>query len=131
MGVCKKTKKVCGVGINDADYATQGRDKITGKRWWCPYYSRWHSMIKRCYSEKYQEKNPTYKGCAVCEEWLYFSNFKRWVEEQDWKGKHLDKDFLVEGNKVYGPDTCVFMDGSLNTFTTLRAALRGDYPFRC
>ena len=61
---------ICGVGVNDANYATSGKRM-------CPFYRRWINMLERCYSEKFQEKNPTYRGCSVCEEWLTFSNFKR------------------------------------------------------
>lgn len=35
---------------------------------------------------------------------------------QDWEGKELDKDILFPGNKIYGPDTCVFVDARVNTF---------------
>ena len=130
-----KKKLVCGVGIMDVDYRVQ--EFITlgcenGKRkqkliWVCPFYEKWKSMLRRCYSEKYQEKQPTYKGCSVCQEWLTFSNFKAWMEGQDWEGKHLDKDILLSGNKVYNPQTCVFVDAKVNTFLTECNASRGQY----
>lgn len=119
-------KLLHGVGINDADYKV--RPNIDGKRAMCSFYQKWTSMLKRCYSEKYQEKNPTYKGCSVVGEWLTFSNFKAWMVKQEWSGNHLDKDFLVEGNKVYGPNTCVFIGHQLNSLLNDRAAARGDYP---
>jgi hypothetical protein len=34
--------------------------------------------------------------------------------KQDWEGKELDKDILVPNNKVYSPDTCVFIDKKVN-----------------
>ena len=132
----KKAKKlVCGVGINDADYVVNVWETIgyvNGKRkqkliWRCPYYSAWKSMLERCYSSKYQEKQPTYKGCTVSEEWLTFSVFKSWMEEQDWEGKQLDKDLLFEGNKVYSSETCVFVSGMVNSFTTDSGATRGEW----
>ena len=131
-----KTKKlVCGVGINDADYLTKKNETIgyvNGKQkrkliWVCPYYRAWYAMIQRCYSEKYQESYPTYKGCTVSEEWLTFSNFKRWMEKQDFKGMHLDKDLLLEGNKVYSADTCVFVTPLVNTFINGNGASRGEW----
>lgn len=73
-------------------------------------------MLHRCYSESHLVRQPTYKGCSVCEEWLTFSNFKSWMEQQDWEGKHLDKDLLVYQNTVYSPDTCVFVDRRVNNF---------------
>ena len=96
-----------GVGINDAEYKVKygtGKDRIT-----CPYYARWQSMIMRCHSKKYHVKNPTYIGCTVIAEWLVFSVFKEWMEGYQWEGLSLDKDLLVQGNKVYSPETCLFI----------------------
>jgi hypothetical protein len=129
----KSTKKlVAGVGINDADYVTQrterrgdGSSKLI---WICPYYRTWKSMLVRCYSKKFHATQPTYKGCTVCDDWKYFSNFKLWMEQQDWKGKQLDKDFLVAGNKVYSSNTCMFISQSLNKTLALRGNDRGTYP---
>lgn len=131
----KPKKLVYGVGVNDADYATQkfeGIGYVDGKQkrklmWRCPCYVAWSRMLQRCYSAKFQERNPTYKDCTVIEEWLTFSNFKAWMEKQDWEGKHLDKDLLFEGNKVYSAETCVFVAPLVNTFTTDCGASRGEW----
>ena len=126
-----KRKPIYGVGINDADYTTQIVRPVNGKLkniWNCPYYKRWGEMLKRCYSPRYHEKKPTYIGCTVCQDWLVFSNFKKWMEKQDWQGKHLDKDILVKGNKMYHPDLCLFVDNSLNSFMNDHGAKRGLYP---
>lgn len=127
----KKNKLVFGIGINDLDYPTKQYEIINGKWkivWDCPYYVKWKSMLMRCYSKKYQERQPTYKGCSVCEEWLLFSSFKSWMEEQEWEDRQLDKDFLVEGNKVYSPSTCVYLPSKLNNFITTSGKIRGRYP---
>lgn len=130
-----KTKKlVCGLGLNDADYVVEKRETtgyVGGKRkqktvWICPYFQTWKNMLNRC-SEKWQERHPTYRGCTVSDEWLTFSNFKAWMATQDWQGKHLDKDLLFEGNKVYSADTCVFVTPLVNTFTLDRGADRGEW----
>lgn len=84
-------------------------------------------MLTRCYSTKFQERYPTYIGCTVAENWLTFSSFKAWMETQDWEGLQLDKDLLFEGNKVYSPETCVFISPMVNTFTNDRAAKRGEW----
>lgn len=118
-------KSIYGVGISDADYTVQ--PNVDGKMLVCSFYRVWHSMLNRCYSSKLQDKRPTYMGCTVCEEWLTFSNFKSWMEQQDWVGKQLDKDLLVEGNKVYCPQTCVFVDRVTNSFITDSAKNRGKY----
>lgn len=130
----KLKKLVFGVGINDADYAVQRNEttEVNGKKkqklvWRCQYYTTWKSMLQRCYSAKYQERKPTYAGCSVSDEWLTFSSFKNWMETQDWEGKELDKDILVEGNKVYSADTCVFVTQMVNKFTTDNGANRGEW----
>ena len=75
-----KNKLVYGVGINDVNYViriVEQLPKTNGKRkekliWKCPFYSRWASMLERCYSKSLLEKYPSYIGCSVCEEWLIF-----------------------------------------------------------
>lgn len=91
---------------------------VNGKRVTCPYYQCWVSMIHRCYSKSFLKLNANYQGCTIVDEWSLFSNFKEWMVKQDWKGKALDKDLLVIGNKVYGPETCMFVDQRVNSFLT-------------
>ena len=130
----KDKKLVYGVGINDADYVVMKWEtvEVNGVRkrklvWCCPYYRVWTGMLRRCYSPKFQEHNQTYKGCSVSEEWWRFSNFKHWMECQDWEGMQLDKDILFGGNKVYSKETCVFVTRGINLFTTDRGASRGEW----
>lgn len=118
-----------GVAINDADYLVTEYSIRDGKNvisWMCPFYKTWKSMIVRAYNKKYQVKNPTYVGSSVCESWLRFSNFKSWMENQDWEGKSLDKDILKPGNKNYSPDTCCFVSQTVNKFITDSANARGN-----
>lgn len=118
------SKLFLGVGINDADYVVQIKETVgyvDGKQkrklvWTCPFYQKWASMLSRCYSSRVQKRQPAYVGVTVCEEWLTFSNFKSWMEKQDWEGKELDKDLLFHGNLIYSPETCVFLDKPLNLF---------------
>lgn len=130
----KRNKLVYGVGINDADYAVKKfecwyeHDKRKNKQIWvCPFYEKWKNMLRRCYCSKYQETKPTYKGCSVCQEWLTFTNFKVWMEQQDYEGKQLDKDILLPGNKVYSPETCIFVEAKVNSFLVECNASRGQY----
>lgn len=125
-----------GVGVNDADYAVtkfETTGYVDGKRkrkliWACPFYQTWKHMLERCFSEKYRAEYPTYKDVTCCGEWLTFSNFKQWMEQQDWEGKQLDKDIIVPENKVYSPETCAFVLGVTNNFVTASDASRGEYP---
>jgi hypothetical protein len=97
------TKLVYGVGRNDLGYRTQVYEYVTengGKKIWkhvfiCKYYEAWKSMLKRCYSKKYQERNQSYIGTSVCSEWLSATAFKKWMEQQDWQDKSLDKDIIA------------------------------------
>ncbi len=76
-------------------------------------YLVWSLMIQRCYSESSLKKRPTYIGCSVCVEWHNFQNFAEWFEinyPKDGKDYQLDKDILIEGNKVYFPEACLFVD---------------------
>ena len=90
---------VCGVGINDADYLIVKKEQYIGpdgsikiKKTTCPFYRAWADMLSRCYREKYHKVFPSYKDCSVCEEWNSFTNFKKWMEQQDYKDNVLDKD---------------------------------------
>ena len=85
--MCKK-QLIFGIGVNDYD----GHVRINGKI--IKSYDVWHSMIERCYSKKSHKKRPTYIGCKVHKEWLYFSNFKKWFDENYIEGYELDKDIL-------------------------------------
>ena len=113
----RRDKLVVGIGINDASYSISSYKYADGRavQTLCPFYSRWKDMLRRCYSESFLKKRPTYRGCSVCEEWITFSNFKAWMETQDWEGMHLDKDLLVYGNTVYSPKTCAFVPDKINT----------------
>ena len=131
----KVKKLVQGVGVNDADYVIKKLETIGyvgGKQkqkqvWVCPFYETWKHMLERCYSTKYQERQPAYVKCTVSDSWLKFSNFKAWMMTQNWEGMQLDKDILFEGNKIYSPETCVFVTQAVNKFTTDRGAARGKW----
>lgn len=122
-------KLIHGVGINDAEYPVVKHEYVEGIRkivWRCPFYTRWSKMITRCYSSVFTADNPAYEGCSVCKEWHKFSSFKSWMGKQIWEGLHLDKDILLEGNKVYSPSTCAFVSKTTNNFILDRSAPRGE-----
>lgn len=104
------------VGINDHHEPVTLRDASGKQTWVCPIYTMWRMMLRRCYSQKCQDSNPTYIGCTVDENWFLFSNFRKWIISQDWENKVLDKDVIKDGNKVYGPSTCMLICDDLNRF---------------
>lgn len=125
----KKDKRVYGIGVNDSP--TPVSTKVNGKVEVCPFYRCWKGMLERCYSPKNHIRYHTYIGCSVSDDWIYFSNFKSWMEQQDWKGKSLDKDLLVGGNKLYSPKTCLFVTEQINSSILLSGNNRGEYPLGC
>ena len=117
-GIIKVKGIVYGVGVNDADYKVGG----------CPFYNTWVEMLRRCLSDKEKSRHRTYREAFSCEDWLTFSNFKAWMELQPWQGNDLDKDILVVGNKMYSPETCVFVPSYINTLLVKGDAIRGNWP---
>lgn len=92
----------------------------------------WKGMLNRCYNKKYIDKKQSYIDCSVCEEWHNFQNFAKWHEENyyeiEGQEMHLDKDILVKNNKIYSPETCVFVPEHINSLFTKRQSRRGELP---
>ena len=88
----------------------------------------WRGMLTRCYSERYQEKRPSYIGCSVCDEWTYLSGFKRWFDVHYKDGYALDKDIIKKGNKVYSSDTCAFVPTEINGLIIKRNRCKREFP---
>ena len=87
-------------------------------------------MLKRCYSDDFKKKRPTYEGCEVSNNFLHYEYFYEWCNKQigfDNKGWHLDKDLLIKGNKVYSENTCVFLPAEINSLLIKSEALRGEH----
>lgn len=120
------TPTALGVGVVGINETVDGSGKHLNS------YICWRDMLRRCYSEKYQEKHPAYIDCSVCKEWLYYPNFKKWYEENYYEVNgqrmELDKDILIKGNKVYSPKTCIIVPKNINTLFTKRKFLRGEFP---
>ena len=104
-------KLVQGIGEND-----MGKVVMNGKA--LPFYDAWSSMLGRCYSQIFQQKNPSYIGCSVDPKWHKLSEFKKWYDIHYIEGYQLDKDLKCPGNKVYGPDTCQYLPPALNVLLT-------------
>ena len=118
MSAVPKIRLIQGIGIYDSDEPTHIINDVTGKRVPSPYYQRWCSMLQRAYSESYHKQRPSYIDVTVCKQWHYFSNFKKWMQSQEWEGLALDKDLILPGNKKYSPKRCVFVSRELNNLLT-------------
>lgn len=122
---CPYERSVYGVGyFGNGEYKAWENGKNTR------IYNTWYDMLKRCYDKEYHKKQPTYKNCTVCDEWLNFQNFARWYEENYYEIEGevmcLDKDILFKGNKIYSPETCVIVPQAINKLFTKRQNDRGD-----
>lgn len=114
--------KVFGHGISERGHY---RDGFPGRR--SKPYDVWYSMLSRCYSEEILAINPSYVGCSVCDEWLYFKNFAPWFYDNYRHGFALDKDIINPGNKIYSPDFCDFVPIQINTMLTHAARKHTKY----
>lgn len=104
---------------NTTTMSKGGRDKHKKS------YRCWSHMLERCYSEKYHKMRPSYVDCEVCEEWLCYETFEKWYDNNYYElpsGERveLDKDILVRGNKIYSPQTCVFLPQTINFAIALK-----------
>ena len=115
----RQRSSVYGVGIND--YPLPKRQ--------CPTYVTWLEMLRRCYSPIFQKRNPTYIGCTVDPQWYSLSAFTEWALDNGYeKGLQLDKDILSPGNKIYGPDTCIFVPNEINKLLTINKSNTNGLP---
>lgn len=117
---------IYGFGINDTKYPSA--QLLDNTFVMDPAYKRWQTVLERCYSKPRHKRAPTYVGVTCCEEWMYFSNFLKWWEDNYVEGYHLDKDILVTNNRVYSPDTCIFIPMWLNSFVAGSKPNKGVYP---
>ena len=113
-------------------YLGEGKYKVSENRKITKVYDTWNSMLQRCYDEKHHKKEPTYKYCEVCNEWLNFQECSQWFDDNYYEIKgertELDKDILVKHNKIYSPDTCVFVPKTINSLFTKNNKARGNSP---
>lgn len=119
----KLKPSVCGVGyVGDGEFKVSDGGKATKA------YIHWRGMMQRCYKDSIHINQPTYKGCSVCDEWHNFQNFAKWFYSQERCGEsgiQVDKDIVVDGNKVYSPDFCILVSSAENNAKSVAK----DYVF--
>ena len=120
-------KSVYNIGfLGGEEYLPRIRNTITSQ------YMFWFNMLNRCHDQKYHKKEPAYMGCTVCEEWHNFQNFAKWHDNNYYnipgEKMQLDKDILVKDNKIYSPETCVFVPQRINNLFEKRKTSRGATP---
>lgn len=122
---CPYEKRYYGVG-----YLGEGKYKVSKNGKHTRIYTTWHSILVRCYSEEYHNRQSTYVNCKASEEFLNFQNFGNWDEDNYYKieGEKmcLDKDILAKGNKIYSPETCVYVPQTINNLFVKKDKNRGE-----
>ena len=116
---------VFGVGIVGTKYSISEGGVETKE------YVLWKGMLRRCYSDNFKKRYPTYEYCKVSENFKYYEYFYEWCNKQigfNNGGWHLDKDLLVKGNKVYSESTCVFLPAEINSLLVKSDKIRGKHP---
>ena len=114
---------VYGVGIIGDKYQVS-EDGVHTKE-----YGLWKNMLRRCYSDTYKKKYPTYIDCKCSENFKSYEYFYEWCNEQIGfgnEGFELDKDLLTKGNKVYSENSCIFIPTEINTLLVKSEASRGE-----
>lgn len=106
-------RKNVGVGyIGEGKYKTKYNNRNTRA------HNTWNDMLSRCYSKTKRNHYSAYIDCTVCDEWHNFQVFAKWYEDNFYdigEGRmHLDKDILVENNRIYSPKTCIFVPQRIN-----------------
>ena len=115
---------VYGIGIVGTKYPIM----ISGRN--TKEYELWKSMLRRCYSDGFKKKHPTYKDCEVSENFKSYEYFYEWCNEQvgfGVDGFEIDKDLLTKGNKVYSENVCIFIPAEINLVLVKRTISRGKH----
>ena len=133
----KLIPSVEGVGIvGDGDFPLSYFCSEKGRMVKHPVYTLWTGMLTRCYNRKYQNRHTSYIGCEVAPEWRNYQDFfltvrgvpgfDKWCDYQLGLSDDqyaLDKDKLVEGNRLYSPSTCCFITVEENSLLAVKAKL--------
>lgn len=97
-------------------------------------YHVWNDMISRCYDINSLNYS-NYYDCTVCDEWHNFQNFIQWYNFNFYQvpneRMHLDKDILYKGNRLYSPETCVFVPAGINAIFTHKKKKSTELPVGC
>ena len=118
-------KKLYGIGLNDFEHNV----KINGVS--IKEYTLWKDMLKRCYSEKYHLKYPSYIDCYVDSRFHSFTFFYNYITNMigfNCDDFCLDKDIVIKNNKCYSPETIVFVPSQINSMFIGNKKIRGEYP---
>ena len=129
LGIVKNPNHplICNVGYFGVGKYSARIDGIKTKP-----YALWASMLHRCYGKKEHTRNASYLKVDVCSEWHDFQNFAHWYKTNYYElpneKMQLDKDIIKKGNKIYCPDSCIFVPEKINSLFLTSRGMRGKYP---
>jgi len=116
--------------VHNVGYFGEGEYKSSFNGKQTKQYAYWHQMMNRCYASFYNIE--AYKYCTVCEEWHNYQVFAKWYDENYYEVQNevmcLDKDILIKGNKIYSPETCVFVPQYINTLFIKTLERKNELP---
>ena len=103
---------ICGWGIVDCKAVDETGECFKS-------FNVWRTMLQRTKNSEYKSTHKCYECVDCCEEWKYYSNFKKWYEDNYYETKFgdkmcLDKDILIKNNKLYSPKTCIIVPERIN-----------------
>ena len=107
-----------------------GKGKYNSKSFNGVVYKVWSELLRRCYSETNESRNIAYKDCEVSKDWHNFQNFAEWYVNHEFFGfgYEIDKDLLLENNKIYCPTYCTMLPKSLNIVISSLDRKNGALP---
>lgn len=124
---CPYERRTFGVG-----YLGEGKYKTSENKKHTRVYDTWVNMLNRCYNKEFHKRRPTYTNCEAYNDWLCFQEFGKWDEDNYYKIEGetmcLDKDILVKHNKIYSPDTCIYVPQIINVLFERSNKSRGNLP---
>jgi hypothetical protein len=105
-------RKVLGHGITTT-YIKQGHTNIAKEK----AYIYWKQILLECFSQKYILAHPLFEGKTVCEEWLDYSNFKKWYDLNYYE---IPSQRMVLTNNLFNgknfcPETSCFLPNEINS----------------
>ncbi|WP_075810247.1 hypothetical protein [Clostridium perfringens] len=122
-------KTICDIGCLGIGNHTERKLILNQKAYKC-----WKGILERCYNfKKYNyHRNYVYEECQICDNWLVFNNFADWFDMNYYEIENriscLDKDIISKGNKIYSPETCIFVPDNINKLFTKSNKIRGGLP---
>lgn len=113
--------------FGEGKYQARINNKIT------PQYATWAGLILRCYDPYTMNKCLSYINCEVCSEWANYQTFAKYYDENIYEIPNekiqIDKDilsgYLNLDNKIYSPDTCLFVPQTINNLFPNHKRFRG------